>query len=257
MLLFYGEIPSLSNYKKICLFFKSFHGLALITGVICMTLAIIYKCLLVNIPAKYEWMIGCGEVFYNIELSIIASCIFYFITIYFPEKKQSNKLAPQIIFLLNQFVHIGNEILTDIGDDKEISKDDFNTKANKIKMNEIPGKTSLYKINTKFNTILKNAYPVPQNWYQFFRLYFEEEDNVIYRLQPFWGYLPEEVIIDLQKIQNNDNLRQAINYYEYNYTNNIIIGDTNFTNLGGVSNLIWLHIKCLQEIVTKYQEGII
>ena len=257
MMLFHGKIEPLSKNKRIVLFFKSFHGYVVLIGVINLILAFFYKLWWVNIPAKYEWMIGFGEILYNIELALVASCIFYFVTVYFPEEKKKKKIAPTIEFWLNQLVFIGNTILKDVAGCETIDVDDFGTKCQAIKMNNTPSQTFLYKTNLTWAVLLKSPNNIPKNWYDYFKMQFEEEDCIIVKLRPYWGYLPEETIVNLDDIQFRDRCRIAVSEYEYNYKNKINIGDVSvdWTNLGGISHILWLHCKLLQNMLKTYQEG--
>lgn len=184
-MLFYGKIEPLSKNKRIVLFFKSFYGYAALIGVISLILAFFYKLWWVNIPAKYEWMIGLGEILYNIELTLVASCIFYFVTVYFPEEKKKKKIAPTIEFWLNQLVFIGNTILKDVAGCKTIDVDDFETKCKAIKMNNTPSQTFLYNTNLQYTVLFKYPYPIPNDWYAYFKMQFEEEDRIIDKLRPY------------------------------------------------------------------------
>ena len=86
----------------------------MILGCICLSWAVLYNLVFLEIDAPWQWMSALGDVFYAITLSVVASVIFYFITSYFPNKKRKVIIDRLILNWLQQLNWYGEMILGDI-----------------------------------------------------------------------------------------------------------------------------------------------
>ena len=92
----YSQFRKISHKERIKLFLSSYSGFAAIVGLLCFIHCFLYHSLWINIEAPFQFMVSLGIVFDAVSLSIIASTVFYFITIYFP-KQHKRKIEEQYI----------------------------------------------------------------------------------------------------------------------------------------------------------------
>ena len=112
--MYIGKIKPLSLQQRVLCFLKSYTGIAMILGCICLSWAVLYNLVFLEIDAPWQWMSALGDVFYAITLSVVASVIFYFITSYFPNKKRKVIIDRLILNWLQQLNWYGEMILGDI-----------------------------------------------------------------------------------------------------------------------------------------------
>ena len=92
----------------------SYSKLALFLSILCITYCIIYESVLVKYEALNNFVYALGVVANCVALSIIASCIFYFVTDYFPKKHQQDQIHNYIISNLESLERIGKNAFLDI-----------------------------------------------------------------------------------------------------------------------------------------------
>ena len=84
--MFIGKINPLSFWERFKAFIKSYPGMAGILGIACFVWTLLYKMLLVNIEAPYQWLVPLGDVFYAVAL-----CYFLLFHKLYPKlQKQEN-----------------------------------------------------------------------------------------------------------------------------------------------------------------------
>lgn len=240
---FLDSIDPLPKLKKTKLFAYSYAGITLIIGICCLIWCILYKFVLIRIPSS-DIMFQAGELTYAIFVSIIASVIFYFIVTFIPEYKKKQAASIQIEFWLNQIVKNGEFMLNALSED--FSEDVYeNSKKNWKQITDKPLKPEGPIIISKIFEF--------KDWFEFFDYIFEEEDHYIGKLEKYTQYLPLEVIMVFDKLENMDSLRRAVKEYKENYGIEIVPG-FKYDNMSGFSNVLLLHIENMLSVVKVYQE---
>lgn len=240
---FLDSIDPLLKLKKTKLFAYSYAGITLIIGICCLIWCILYKFVLIRIPSS-DIMFQAGELTYAIFVSIIASVIFYFIVTFIPEYKKKQAASIQIEFWLNQIVKNGEFMLNALSED--FSEDVYeNSKKNWKQITDKPLKSERPIIISKIFEF--------KDWFEFFDYIFEEEDHYIGKLEKYTQYLPLEVIMVFDKLENMDSLRRAVKEYKENYGIEIVPG-FKYDNMSGFSNVLLLHIENMLSVVKVYQE---
>lgn len=160
--MYIGKIKPLPLQQRVWCFLKSYSGIALIFGFICLGWAVLYKLMFLEIDAPWRWMAVLGDVFYAIALSVVASVVFYFITTYFPNKKRKAITDKLILTWLQQLNFYGEMILGNIADCgyKEVlnrsEKDWLKTCDKKLSSRPILGKEYILG-------------PTYRNWFEYFQ----------------------------------------------------------------------------------------
>ena len=91
----------------------SYSKLALLLSIFCIVYCILYENVLLKYEAFNDFVYTLGTISNCVALSIIASCVFYFVTDYFPKKHQYDQIRNYIISNLELLERIGrNAFLT-------------------------------------------------------------------------------------------------------------------------------------------------
>lgn len=112
--MFIGKINPLSFWERFKAFIKSYPGMAGILGIACFVWTLLYKMLLVNIEAPYQWLVSLGDVFYAVALSVIASVIFYYFTSFIPNYRSKKTIDKLLLKWLQQLDWYGKQMVRDI-----------------------------------------------------------------------------------------------------------------------------------------------
>lgn len=216
----------------------SYSKLALFLSILCITYCIIYESVLVKYEALNNFVYALGIVANCVALSIIASCIFYFVTDYFPKKHQQDQIHNYIISNLESLERIGKNAFLDIVNNSNPTKKEFTDSCN-LDLMEIKGSS-----NQENPLIAKST-----NWFEYFNYIQSIETCIIRRLMIFESIIPVEVkliFIELQKentIFSNNKL--YMNYYK---------NDKNKRSIKVYANDIYSHIFYLVELKNIYNK---
>lgn len=251
--MFYGKITPLPLSKKAITFMKSYPGLALLLGFVCLIWAILYKLVWVNIEAPCESMVAMGDIFYSIVLSVIASVIFYYVTTFIPNYHKKATADKLILRWLQQLDNMGEQILVDISNCNydevlQLNFENFDKKCGK-KLTGQPVLGNLYIFGPKY-----------KNWFEYFDDKFEEEEYYIQNCLQYQTYIHIEVMALLEDITIHSNLKTALQQYRYDIaTGNIsrLLGKTkvDFDDMHNISNLVWSHCHDLKKLIETYQSN--
>lgn len=242
-MIFVTSIKPLPTLRKTKLFICSYAGISLVIGVCCLIWCILYKFVLLRIPSS-DLMFQAGELTYAIFVSIIASVIFYFMVSYIPDYKKKQSASIQIEFWLNQIVKHGEFMLNALSGD-------FSTDVYE-KYRENWTNITNKPLKSDKAIIISNLFEF-QDWFDFFDYIFEEEDYYIGKLEKYTQYLPVELIMVFDKLENMDSLRSAVRQYKENYGIEIVPG-FKYDNMSGFEKVLLLHIENMLSVLKVYQE---
>lgn len=231
----------LTGWRKLRKFVCSYTGI--MTGISFGLLiwAFLYKYMFVNIYAPLDFMPELGEIFFAIALSVVASTILLFITIYMPERRKRKKIDAIVLPWLKQFVLLGDTIIRDIAGSPDANRSEFGRHCN-YDLKSLPRNSSLESI-----TGLHFA-----DWFEYFDCIFENEEIHYNRLLPYMEMLPLEVLEDFELLLMPDHLRGAMSTYRQYYGKSI--GGRQYRDITPLADCIWRDAKLMQGIVDKYQE---
>lgn len=234
--------PSLWN--RIKHFFKSSLNVIMIIALTGFSIWLfIYEYKLINIEAPFDFMPALGKVYEAVSASVIASIVFYYISVYIPERKQKKNIYGLMTHYLMQFKCISDEISEQISGESDITKVSIDYWRKRCKgdlRTEGPLK-SLFSENLK-----------PMTWEEFFKAVIINEDYYFEKILEYRVYLPIELQLDLEKLSNNDNFRNAYNQY-CKYYGQQIAPNFDYRNISGFGNVIYNHARLLKELISKYQ----
>ena len=226
----------ISNKERIKIFMLSYNGWVAIAGILCFIHSFAYHCFWINIEAPYHFMVSLGIVFDAISLSVIASTIFYFITVYLPKQHKRHVEEPYIRKWLQQLEVYGRWILEDIGGDSNCSMKEFQEKALNLDLNSKPQ-----------NYISKREYAPINTWFDYFENLFKYESLYIKEIITYGESVPAEILIEFENYNQFDNLRNSVYTYKQNYGKNEI-----YKTIGGFSHLAWRHAHSLMSLPEIY-----
>ena len=251
--MYYEKVEELKWYSKLWVFMHSYSFIALLLGIAHLVWCILYKLVFINIPAIFEWSVELSEIYYNIALSIIASVIFYFITVYIPEAKKHEKTQHIIYTWLFQLKHIGMLYINDISGKNynTVTLDNWKLYSDKD-LTEKPTVGFCHGSNN-YN-----------NWFEYFEIMFEEEDRYIEKILSISTSLPISIIEAFHEIQMSIGLRSAVaQYKEMYYTKGVVHLENNeyakinfdYTRMKYLDKLIWERSQKLRSLINTYQRS--
>lgn len=234
--MFYHPFRKVTLRERFKLFFSSYNGWVAIAGIVCFIHTILYRVLWVNIQAPIDIFVHLGSVFDAISLSVIASAIFYFITVYLPRHHKRKVLQNNIIKWLQQLEYYGVNILEDFGGDISCTKEEFTKKTVGMKLMSCPHQRITIREQCPMNT-----------WFDYFDNFFYWESVYMNQVIKYGDLIPPEIHIEFEKFNQFDNLKSAVYLYKENYDRDKI-----YQNVSGISGLIWLHAHSLIKLPEMY-----
>lgn len=189
--------------------------MALIVSIVCFLFCVLYESVFTLYEAPCHFIYSLGVVFDCVFLSIIASCIFYFITDFFPKLNQKNKIKAYVQEQLSSLSELGRNATEDIlGKKPQI---DYSRCSKDL-------------ISAVGDTVQKeNCFNKSGNWFDYFDSLKIMEDVYINRLSIFESNIPVEVklsIVNLtgkpciirdtsngRKAYSSDSTKRAISSY--------------------------------------------
>lgn len=236
--MYLGPVEKISRKERIRLFLSSYNGFALISGILCFFHSILYHCLWINIEAPCQFMVSLGIVFDDISLSVIASTIFYFITVYLPKRHKRKVEEDYMRKWLQQLEAYGKWILEDIGGDINCTIEAFHEKASTIDLKSEPQNNISMREHTQIKT-----------WFEYFENLFHWESAYIEQIVKYGDSVPAEIIVEFEQYRQFDNLRSALHTYKQYYGRNEA-----YNTISGFSHLAWTHAQSLMSLPKIYMK---
>lgn len=247
-----GQIPQLNKRQSFNRLFHTMSFKLLIVGLVISIWAFIYKFFLLDIEAPFAFMFPLGDLSYGVALSVIASIIFYFITVFLPKYQSRKKIGKVIERNLYQLVSLADMIMhifSDVLEFDETKKEEWMARCTGDLMNDGPSKSVF------------NPFGEPISWANYFEAILFNEDHYIERLRDYRQYLPEEVLLLIDDIENTDKFRSALKQYVSMYGQIITTQDGKsldlYRDIKGFNKALWNHMKNLHDILPAYQMSVI
>ena len=191
--------------------------IALLISVVCIIFCVIYEK-----EIKQEGDSNCifhaiGVVANCVALSIIASCIFYFITDYFPKRRTQKTISLHIEYTLQQLSKLGSETIANISGKSSVSKSEFSTSCRKDLINDVV-------IITDDKSLFKKCI----SWIDYFEKLHSLETLLFERVLVFESNIPVEVKICIENLKRDNSIVNkfscARNKYSEDKTKRMIVG---------------------------------
>lgn len=229
-------LDKISFWRKQKLFWFSYSGFAAFLGIFCLLLNLLYEIWWIHIDAPYRFMYSLGIVLTPVSLSVVASSIFYFITVYLPKRHRWKVESSYIRKWLQQLENYGECLLVDIAGTKDCTKEEFIASCDII-LKSKPKNSISFREQTIINT-----------WFDYFDNFFKWEYLYMQQVIKYGESIPAEILIEFEKYNQFDNLKIAILTYKENYDNKKI----DYKNMKGFSNLLWLRAQSLRNLPNLY-----
>ena len=234
--MYLSPVQKISRKERIRLFLSSYNGVVLIVGILCFIHSFLYHSLWINIEVPCQFMVSLGIVFDAISLSVIASTIFYFITVYLPKQHKRKVEEDYIRKWLQQLEVYGRWILEDIGGNVDCSLEEFKQKSRNIDLKSKPQKNISMREFTPINT-----------WFEYFENLFRWESIYMEQIVKYGDSVPSEIIVEFEQYKQFDNLRSAVYTYKQHYGS-----DEVYNTISGFSHLAWTHAHSLMSLPKMY-----
>ena len=234
--MYYSQFRKISRKERIKLFLSSYNGCAAVTGILCFIHSLLYHSLWVSIDAPFQFMVSLGIVFDTISLSIIASTVFYFITVYFPKQHKRKIEEKYIRKWLQQLEAYGKWILEDIGGSVDCSLEEFSQRSRNIDLKSKPQPNISLREFTPINT-----------WFEYFDNLFQWESIYMEQIVKYGDSVPAEILVEFEKYKQFDNLKNAVYVYKQYYDK-----DKAYSSIEGFSHLAWKHAHSLMVLPELY-----
>ena len=234
--MYYSPFRKISRKERIKLFLFSYNGFAAIAGTLCFIHSFLYHSLWLNIEAPFQFMVSLGIVFDTVSLSIIASSVFYFITVYLPKQHKRKVEEEYIRRWLQQLEVYGRWILEDIGGNVGCSLEEFKQKSCNIDLKSKPQ-----------NNISMREFTPINSWFEYFENLFRWESLYMEQIVKYGDSVPAEILMEFEKYNQFDNLKNAVYTYKQNYGK-----DKVYNTIEGFSHLAWRHAHSLMSLPELY-----
>lgn len=234
--MYYSTLRKITIIERIKLFFFSYNGLVAISGLLCFAYCILYHSVFLTIETTSQFMVSLGIVFDAISLSIIASTVFYFFTVYFPRRHKRKVEEIYIRWWLQQLEAYGRRMIEDIGGDVNYSFEEFHNKAFNIDLKSQPDENISLREHATINT-----------WFEYFNNLFKWEATYMEQIIKFGDSIPAEIFAEFEKYKQFDNLRNAV------YNSNQYYGiNKQCDTIGSFSHIVWKHAHSLMSLPELY-----
>lgn len=234
--MYYSPFRKISRKERCKLFLSSYNGYAAIAGILCFVHSLLYRILWVKIETPFQFMVSLGIVFDAISLSIIASTVFYFITVYLPKQHKKKIEEEYIRRWLQQLEVYGRWILEDIGGSVDCSLEEFKQKSSNIDLKSKPPHNISMREFTHIDT-----------WFEYFDNLFKWESLYMEQIVKYGDSVPAEILVEFEKYKQFDNLKNAVYTYEQYYGK-----DKVYSTIEGFSHLAWRHAHSLMSLPELY-----
>lgn len=216
----------------------SYAKLSLLISIICIVYSIIYESVLLKHEAYNDFIYALGVVSNCVALSLIASCIFYFVTDYFPKKHQQDQVRNYIVSRLELLERIGRNAFRDIVNNNNPTKQEF---MDSCDLNLFAHPKTIDKENQSPQNIT--------NWFEYFEHMYRTETFIIEQLMMFESMIPIEVKLIFIELQKKHTIFSDSNSYKQIYNS-----DKSRRSIKVYANDIYSHIHFLVELKTNYNK---
>lgn len=216
----------------------SYSKIALIISIVCIVFCLLYESVLLKFEALNSFVYALGVVSNCVALSIIASCIFYFVTNYFPQKHQLDQIRNYIILNLEMLEGIGRNAFFDIVGNSNPTKQEFMDSCNFDLMKR-------EGVSSQDYSLLKNS----TNWFEYFEYMHRTEACIIQQLLTFESMIPVEVRLIFIELQKRNTIFTNSKEYQKYYNS-----DKTKRSIKTYSNDIYCHLFSLVELKKIYNQ---
>ncbi|MBE6327747.1 MAG: hypothetical protein E7077_11975 [Bacteroidales bacterium] len=216
----------------------SYSKKALFISIICIIYCLLYELFFIKKEAACEFIYALGVVCNCVALSIIASCIFYFITDYFPKKHQQETANQNIISNLEVLKKIGEKAFIDITGKSSLTKLEFSKVCNDVDLLQQPKNSQDDILFSKVN-----------NWFEYFDCMHKAEKCQIAKIMEFESIIPVEVKLIFIELQKENSIFTDNSLYRKIYNE-----DINKRSIKAHINDIYSHLSSLVEITDLYNK---
>lgn len=216
----------------------SYSKLALSLSILCIAYCILYESVLLKYEALNDFIYAVGVVFNCVALSIIASCIFYFVTDYFPKKHQQDQVRNYIISNLELLEEIGRNAFIDITHNSNPTKQEFMDCSNLDLMKKEAA-------SSQENSLFAKS----TNWFEYFGYMQKAETCIIQQLMIFESMIPIEVRLIFIELQKENTIFSDSKLYMRFYNN-----DKSKRTVKVYANDIYNHISSLVKLKSIYNQ---
>lgn len=216
----------------------SYAKLSLLIAIICILYCIIYESVLLKYEAYNDFIYAFGVVCNCVALSVIASCIFYFVTDYLPKKHQQDQIRNYIILHIYSLEKIGENAFMDIVNKNNPTQQEFIDNCD-LDLFTIPKTTNLGN----------QSFQKPTNWFEYFELMYRMETHIIEQLMMFESMIPIEVKLKFIELQKGNTIFSDSKSYRQSYSS-----DKTKRSIKVYANDIYSHIYFLVELKRIYNK---
>lgn len=216
----------------------SYSKLALALSIICAVYCILYESILLRYEAPNIFIYALGVVTNCVALSVIASCIFYFVTVFFPKKHEQDQIRKHIISNLELLEGIGKNAFKDIAKKSDPSKQEFMDNCNHDLMQK---EGASYQENRLFTKT--------SNWFEYFDCMYKIEKSIIQDLLIFESMIPIEVRLKFIELQEKNTLFSNSKTFHEFYNS-----DKSKRSIKSYASEIYTHLSSLSELISIYNQ---
>ena len=216
----------------------SYPRIAVFISIFCASYSILYVSVLLKYEASNSFVYALGVLFNSVALSIIASCIFYLVTDFFPKKHQLDQIRNYVISNLEILEGIGKNAFTDILKKSNPTQQEFKKLCNfDLMQREVT--------SCQDNSLIAKS----TNWFEYFTKMHKMETDVIHKLMIFESMIPIEVRLIFIELQKENTIFSNAHEYKKKYD-----GDKSKRNFIAYADDIYSHLSLLVEIVDTYNK---
>ena len=216
----------------------SYSKIAIVISIVCIIYCILYESILLKYEAVSDFVYALGVVSNCVALSIIASCIFYFITDYLPQKHQQTQTRNYIIKNIELLEEIGKNAFIDIVNISNPTKQEFINCCDFDLMKKDGRSSQNDLLFTKID-----------NWFDYLDCIWKTEACIIQRLMIFESIIPIEIRLIFIELQKENTIFSDSKTYRGFYNS-----DNTKRSIKIYANDIYSHISSLVELKITYNK---
>lgn len=216
----------------------SYSKIALVISIIGAVFCLLYESVFLKYEAPNDFIYALGVVTNCVALSVIASCIFYFVTVYFPKKHERDQIRKHIISNLELLEGIGKNAFKDIVKRCNPNEQEFTENCNQDLMQRLGS-------SNQDNPLFAKA----SNWFEYFDRIHKTEKSIIQQLMIFESMIPIEVRLELIELQKQNTLFSDSKSFQEVYNS-----DITKRSIRVYSKDIYSHLLSLTELKNIYNK---
>lgn len=214
--------------------------IALIIAVICVLFCISYEWIFKQYEAPSNFIYSLGVVANCVALSVIASCIFYFITEYFPKRHQQDMISQHLSALFDKLSSLGQEVMKDVAGENVFDKEPFIQNCTQNLHADLP-------VIIREKDYFKND----TNWFDYFETLNRIEKEHFQQALTFESNIPIEVKLSIEELKYDNSLINNIQQAK-----DVYAGDSQKRTLAVYAESLYEHITRLSNIDQLYNDTI-